>query len=51
MRSNYRLLSQRPHPHLLRGIPCTREGVFMLRLDTTLAVRLTSGISLDPQER
>jgi serine/threonine protein kinase len=23
----------------------------MLRLDTTLAVRLTSGISLDPQER
>ncbi|CAD0107583.1 unnamed protein product [Aureobasidium uvarum] len=47
----YRLLSSHPHPHLLQAILCTREGIFMPRLDTTLAIRLRTQTSPDLQER
>lgn len=47
----YRLLNLHPHPHLLQGILCVREGIFMPRLDTTLTVRLSSETSPDLQER
>lgn len=36
----YTLLDRYPHPHLMRSILCTREGIFMPRLETDLSFRL-----------
>ncbi|KAH0369899.1 hypothetical protein KCU65_g3012, partial [Aureobasidium melanogenum] len=49
----YKVLNLHPHPHLLQSILCTPEGIFMPRLETTLAARLASETtpSLELQER
>ncbi|KAG9946455.1 hypothetical protein KCU85_g6508, partial [Aureobasidium melanogenum] len=48
----YKFLDLHPHPHLLQSILCTPEGIFMPRLETTLAARLSSETpSLELQER
>ncbi|KAH0356422.1 hypothetical protein KCU81_g103, partial [Aureobasidium melanogenum] len=48
----YKFLNLHPHPHLLQSILCTPEGIFMPRLETTLAARLSSETpSLELQER
>lgn len=48
----YELLKSHPHPNLLYGILCVSEGIFMPRLETTLAACLASSTTgRDVQER
>ena len=48
----YSMLNSHPHPYLLHGILCVPEGIFMPRLETTLATRLASSTPCsDVQER
>lgn len=48
----YDLLKVHPHPHLLYGVLCVPEGIFLPLLETTLAHRLAmSTPSSDVQER
>jgi serine/threonine protein kinase len=49
----YGLLQSHPHPNVLYAILCVPEGIFMPRLETTLATRLAIPCitDLDDQER
>lgn len=45
------LLKSHPHPNILQAILCVPEGIFMPRLETTMAVRLAIPCVVDNETR
>jgi hypothetical protein len=47
----YRVLMESPHPYILQCILCVPEGIFLRRMESTLAARLscTQGAAIPPE--